>query len=178
LELGSVASDVLGASGRDMLRALIEGNSDPAAMAELARFRMRKKIPQLREALAGKVTDHHRFMLRQLLEQVEHLDRQVAAFDRRVEEVMSPLEKEAVRKLDELPGVEARSAQVILAEVGTDMGRFPSDAHLASWAGLCPGNNESAGRRWTGKTNCGNPWLRATAAAVADFFSNQIGTPA
>jgi transposase len=167
VKLGSVASDVLGASGRDMLRALIEGNADPAAMAELARFRMRKKIPQLREALAGKVTDHHRFMLRQLLEQVEHLDRQIASFDRRVEEVMSPLENEAARKLDEMPGVEARSAQVIVAEVGTDMSRFPSPAHLASWAGLCPGNNESAGKRRTGKTNRGNPWLRATLCQCA-----------
>jgi transposase len=167
VKLGSVASDVLGASGRDMLRALVEGNTDPATMAELARFRMRTKIPQLREALAGKVTDHHRFMLRQLLEQVEHLDRQVTSFDRRVEEVMSPLEREAVRKLDEMPGVEARSAQVIVAEVGTDMTRFPSGAHLASWAGLCPGNNESAGKRRTGRTNRGNPWLRATLCQCA-----------
>jgi transposase len=167
VKLGSVASDVLGASGRDMLRALIGGETDPAAMAELARFRMRRKIPQLREALAGKVTEHHRFMLRQLLDQVEYLERQVAAFDRRVEEVMSPLEKEAARRLDQIPGVEARSAQVIVAEVGTDMARFPSDAHLASWAGLCPGNNESAGKRRTGKTGRGSRWLRATLCQCA-----------
>ena len=167
VKLGSVASDVLGASGRDMLRALADGNADPAAMAELARYRMRPKIPLLREALAGKVTPHHRFMLKQLLEQVEHLDGQIASFDRRVEEVMSPSEKEAVRRLDEMPGVEARSAQVIVAEVGTDMGRFPSDAHLASWAGLCPGNNESAGKRRTGRVNPGNRWLRATLCQCA-----------
>ena len=167
VKLGSVASDVLGASGRDMLKALVEGKSDAAAMADLARFRMRAKIPQLREALAGKVTDHHRFMLGQLLAQVEGLDGQVAAFDARVEAVMTPLEREAAARLDGMPGVQARSAQVIVAEVGTDMGRFPSAGHLASWAGLCPGNNESAGKRRTGHVNPGNPWLRATLCQCA-----------
>ncbi len=167
VKLGSVASDVLGASGRDMLKALVEGKADAAAMAELARFRMRAKIPQLREALAGKVADHHRFMLGQLLAQVEGLDAQVAAFDARVEAVMTPLEREAVARLDGMPGVQARSAQVIVAEAGTDMGRFPSAGHLASWAGLCPGNNESAGKRRTGHVNPGNPWLRATPCQCA-----------
>jgi transposase len=167
IKLGSVASDVLGASGRDMLRAMIGGSSDPAAMAELARYRMRKKIPQLTAALAGKVTDHHRFMLKMLLEQVESLEQQIAAFDQRIEAVMSPLEKQAAKRLDELPGVDVRSAQVIIAEVGTDMGRFPSDAHLASWAGLCPGNHESAGKRRSGKINNGNPWLRKTLCQCA-----------
>ncbi len=167
VKLGSVASDVLGASGRDMLKALVEGQSDAAAMAELARFRMRAKIPQLREALSGRVTDHHRFMLGQLLAQVEGLDAQVAAFDAGVGAVMTPLEREAVARLDGMPGVEVRSAQVIVAEVGTDMGRFPSAGHLASWAGLCPGNNESAGKRRTGRVNPGNPYLRATLCQCA-----------
>jgi transposase len=155
------------ANGRDMLRALIDGNADPAAMAELARYRMRTKIPQLREALAGKVTAHHRFMLKMLLEQVEHLEGQIAAFDQQVDEVMSPLEKEAVRRLDAMPGIESRSAQVIVAEVGIDMRRFPNEHHLASWAGLSPGNHESAGKRRTGRTNPANPWLRTTLCQCA-----------
>jgi transposase len=167
VKLGSVASDVLGASGRDMLKAIVAGSTDAAAMAELARYRMRVKIPQLREALAGKVTAHHRFMLKMLLEQVEHLDMQIAAFDNQIEEVMSPLEKEAVRRLDAMPGIESRSAQVIVAEVGTDMRRFPNEHHLASWAGLSPGNHESAGKRRTGRTNPANPWLRTTLCQCA-----------
>jgi transposase len=167
VKLGSVASDVLGASGRDMLKALAAGSTDPAAMAELARYRMRVKIPQLREALAGKVTAHHRFMLKMLLEQVEHLDGQIAAFDKQVEEVMSPLEKEAVRRLDAMPGIESRSAQVIVAEIGTDMRRFPNEHHLASWAGLSPGNHESAGKRRSGHTNPANPWLRTMLCQCA-----------
>jgi transposase len=167
VKLGSVASDVLGASGRDMLKALIAGSTDAAAIAELARYRMRVKIPQLRQALAGKVTAHHRFLLRMLLEQVEHLDGQIAAFDRQVEEVMSPLEKEAVRRLDAMPGIESRSAQVIIAEIGMDMRRFPNEHHLASWAGLSPGNHESAGKRRSGRTNPANPWLRTTLCQCA-----------
>jgi transposase len=106
-------------------------------------------------------------MLKMLLEQVEHLDGQIAAFDKQVEEVMSPLEKEAVRRLDAMPGIESRSAQVIVAELGTDMRRFPSEHHLASWAGLSPGNHESAGKRRTGRTNPANPWLRTALCQCA-----------
>jgi transposase len=167
IKLGSVASNVLGVSGRDMLNALIEGQTDPAAMADLARQRLRKKIPQLKAALEGRVSDHHRFMLKQLLEQVTALEKQVAAFDRRIEKVMSPLEKQAIKRLDEMPGIDVRSAQVIISEVGTDMSRFPSDAHLASWAGLCPGNHKSAGKRQSGRINLGNRWLRVTLCQCA-----------
>ena len=167
VKLGSVASDVLGASGRDMLKALIAGDADAAAMAELARYRMRTKIPQLREALSGKVTAHHRFMLKMLLEQVEHLDEQIAAFDQQVQEVMSPLEKQAIQRLDAMPGIDVRSAQVIVAEVGTDMRRFPNEHHLASWAGLSPGNHQSAGKRRSGRTSPANRWLRTTLCQCA-----------
>jgi transposase len=167
VKLGSVASDVLGASGRDMLKELIAGNADAAAMADLARYRMRAKIPQLREALSGKVTAHHRFMLKMLLKQVEHLDEQIATFDQQVQEVMSPLEKQAAERLDAMPGIDARSAEVIVAEVGTDMSRFPNEHHLASWAGLSPGNHQSAGKRRSGRTSPANRWLRTTLCQCA-----------
>jgi transposase len=130
IKLSSVASDVLGASGRDMLRALIAGQTDAAAMAQLARFRLRVKIPQLVEALNGRVSEHHRFMLKTLLGQVEYLEQQIELFDQRIEQVMGPFEKEAVRKLDTIKGIDIRTAQNIIAEIGTDMSRFPSEDHL------------------------------------------------
>jgi transposase len=162
IKLGSVASDVLGASGRDMIRALIEGKLSAAQMAELARYRLRSKIPQLREALTGRVSEHHRFMLKLLLEQVEHLEQQIKGLDERIEAVMSPLEKSAMATLDEIPGLDRRAAQNVLAEIGTDMKRFPTVGHLASWGGLCPGNNQSAGKRRSGRMMEGNRWLKAT----------------
>ena len=167
IKLASVASNVLGKSGREMIEAMIAGVSDAQAMAAMARQRLRKKIPQLKAALEGKVNEHHRFMLKQLLKQVDDLDKQVATFDRRIAKVMSPLEKKAIKRLDEMPGIDVRSAQVIVSEVGTDMSRFPSPGHLCSWAGLCPGNRQSAGKRQSGKTNAGNRWLRATLCQCA-----------
>lgn len=167
IKLGSVASDVLGASGRDMIRALIEGKLEPAAMAQLARYRMRSKIPQLTQALRGGVNEHHRFMLKMQMEQVEHLERQIASLDQRIEAVMSPLERQAVQTLDEIPGFDKRSAQNTVAEIGTDMNRFPTAAHLASWAGLCPGNNHSAGKRKSGRMTDGNRFLKATLSQCA-----------
>ena len=167
IKLASVASNVLGKSGRDMIEAMIAGASDPQTLAALARQRLRKKIPQLKAALEGKVNEHHRFMLKQLLRQVDELDKLAAAFDRRIEKVMSPLEKKAVKRLDEMPGIDLHSAQTIVSEVGTDMSRFPSPGHLSSWAGLCPGNHQSAGKRQSGKTNAGNRWLRATLCQCA-----------
>ena len=167
IKLASVASDVLGASGRDMLRAIIDGKSSPQQIAELARMRLRSKIPQLIEALAGGVTDHHRFMLKTLLAQVEYLEGQIELLDRRIEEVMSPLELEAVRKLDEIPGFDRRSAQNVLAEIGTDMSRFPTSGHLATWAGMAPGNNQSAGKRRSGRITEGNKWLKRALVQTA-----------
>jgi transposase len=167
VKLASVATDITGKSGRRILDALVEGTLTPEQMAELVHKRMEAKKPLLREALAGRVTAHHRFMLKQLLDQVDHLDRTVEAFDARVEEVMSPLEREAVKTLDAVPGFDVRSGQVVVAEIGTDMTRFPSDAHLASWAGICPGNHRSAGKRKTGRTRQANRWLKAALTQAA-----------
>jgi transposase len=136
-------------------------------MAELVHPRMEAKKPLLREVLDGRVTPHHRWMLRQLLDQIDHLDTLVESFDVRVEEVMSPLEREAVRRLDQVPGIDRRSGQVIVAEVGTDMTRFPSAQHLASWAGICPGNDRSADRRRSGRTRQANHWLKAALTQAA-----------
>ncbi len=162
IKLGSVASDVLGASGREMIRALIDGKMSAGQMADLARYRMRQKIPQLVQALRGEVREHHRFMLGLLLDQVEHLERQVAQLDARIEAVMSPLEKAAAEVLDEIPGIDQRAAENILAEIGVDMTRFATAGHLASWAGLSPGNHQSAGKRQSGRMTQGNRWLKAT----------------
>ena len=176
VKLASVATDPLGVSGRDMIRALIEGRADPAAMAQLARGRLRKKVPLLGEALAGRVSEHHRFMLRTLLEQLEWLEGQVKRLDGRIEEVMGPLEWQAAARLDEIPGVDRRAAQNIIAEIGTDMTRFPSAAHLASWAGVCPGNHRSAGKRKRGRCGEGNRFLKATLNQCAWAAGRSKGT--
>jgi len=167
IKLASVATDVTGKSGRAIIDALSEGKLSPEQMAELVHKRMQAKKPLLREALLGRVTPHHRFMLRTLLDQADYLDRMVESFDRRIEEVMSPLETEAVKRLDEVPGFDARSGQNVIAEIGTDMSRFPSARHLAAWAGLCPGNNESAGKRRSGRTRRANRWLKAALTQAA-----------
>jgi transposase len=181
VKLASVATDITGKSGRAILDALVEGKLTPEQMAELVHKRMEAKKPALREALAGRVTAHHRFMLKQLLSQIDDLDRMVQAFDARIDEVMSPLEHESVRRLDEVPGFDKRTGQNVLAEIGTDMSRFPSARHLASWAGLCPGNNESAGKRKSGRTRKANRWLKAALTQAAwgasrtraSYFSDQ-----
>jgi transposase len=162
IKLGNVASDVLGVSGREMIRALIDGKMSPEQMADLARQRLRLKIPQLKEALTGKVSAHHQFMLKLLMEEIEHYERHITQLDRRLEEVMSPLEKTALQQLDEIPGIDKRSAENILAEIGTDMTRFPSARHLSRWAGLSPGNDKSAGKRRSGRMSDGNRWLKGT----------------
>ena len=168
IKLGSVATDIMGASGRAMLNALIEGKQTPQQMAQLARGAMRPKIPLLISALEGKLREHHRFMLRQHLQQAEHLEGQVEAFDLRIEEQMRrPFDQAALRRLDAMPGINARAAQCVIAEIGTDMSRFPTPHHLASWAGLCPGNNESAGKRRSGRTNFGNHHLKSMLVQVA-----------
>jgi transposase len=168
IKLGAVASDVLGVSGRDMLRALIAGNQEPAEMAHLARKRLKEKIPQLKLALEGRVTEHHRFMLRMLLEHLDKLEEQIAQFDQRVEVLLRPfLTDEQHQKLDAIPGINRRTIENVIAEIGSDMNRFPSDRHLASWAGLAPGNEESAGKRKRARTRSGNRWLRRAFAEAA-----------
>jgi transposase len=166
IKLASVATDVLGASGRAMLEALVAGVTDPAELADLARRRLREKIPALKEALRGRVTDHHRFLLRMHLEHVAHLDGLIGRLGQRIEEVMAPF-AEAAGRLATIPGVSQRVAETVVAEVGADMERFPTAEHLASWAGMSPGNNESAGKRRGGKTTKGSRWLRAMLVQAA-----------
>lgn len=167
IKLGSVATDITGKSGRAILDALAEGKLTPEQMAELVVKRMEAKKPALREALNGRVTAHHRFMLKGLLRQIDHLDEMVESFDARIDEVMSPLELEAVKQLDAVPGFDKRTAQCVLAEIGTDMSRFPSSQHLASWAGICPGNNRSGGKQRNGRTRHANNWLKAALTQAA-----------
>jgi transposase len=175
IKLGSVASDVLGASGRAMIQRMIDGEADAGALAEEARGRLRGKIVPLRQALEGRVTDHHRFQLRLLIDQIDQLGGLIGRLDGRIAEALQaqaaegqpPPFREAVDRLATIPGIGPRSAEVIVAEIGPDMGRFATSGHLASWAGLCPGNNESAGRRRTGRTTKGSVWLRSVLVQVA-----------
>jgi transposase len=176
IKLSSVASDVLGASGRDMLKAIIKGENDPITLANLARQKLRAKIPQLQEALCGEIEDHHRFLLGMLMEQVEFLEGQIDKMSKRIEEVMPAPFAEAIERLDTIPGIDRRAAQNIIVEVGADMERFASAAHLASWVGICPGNNESAGKRKSGKTTKGNKWLRVVLVQCGWAASRSKGT--
>lgn len=166
IKLAAVATDVLGTSGRAMLKALIAGERDAEKLAALAQGLLRKKAAQLREALVGRVTDHHAFMLQGLLSHIEFLDQQIARFDARIVAQTRPFAA-ALERLDTITGVARRSAEQILAELGDDMSRFPTAAHAASWTGICPGNNESAGKRKSGRTRKGNRWLRATLVECA-----------
>jgi transposase len=176
VKLASVASDVLGKSGRDMIRAIVRGESDPVVLAELARQRLREKIPQLQEALCGEVQEHHRFLLGMLMEQVDFLEGQIARLGRRIAEVLPAPFAQAVGRLQTIPGVDRRAAENIVAEVGADLGAFPSAGQLASWVGLCPGNDESAGKRRSGRTTKGNGWLRVTLVQCAWAASRSKGT--
>jgi len=158
IKLSSVASDTLGVSGRAMLSAMVSGVDDPRELAELARGRLRSKLPELEEALKGLMGAHQQMMLDSQLRHLDFLDQEIETLNREVEARLSPFD-EAIERLDEIPGVGRRVAEEVLAEIGTDMSRFPSAAHLASWAGLCPGNNESAGKRKSGTTRHGDRWL-------------------
>ena len=166
IKLGDVASDVLGVSGRAMIQALIAGVEDADHLAQLAKRRLRAKIPALKQALHGRVTEHHRFLLRGLLDQIMFLEGLIARFNARIEQAMAPFTTTAER-LRGIPGVGQQVGEVIVAELGTDMAQFPTAGHLASWAGLCPGNDESAGKRRSGKTTKGSQWLRTTLVQAA-----------
>jgi len=158
IKLGSVASDVLGVSGRAMIEGLIAGERDPERLASLAKGQLRVKIPQLVKALHGRFDEHHSLLLRMHLDHIDHLDGTIAALDDQIDGLMDPF-VEARGLLCTIPGVGQRVANVIIAETGADMSRFPTPGHLASWAGLCPGNDQSAGKRKTGKTRPGDVWL-------------------
>ena len=166
VKLASVASDVVGVSGRRMLDAIIAGVDDPQQLADLARRSLRSKIPQLQQALYGRISEHHRWMLRLLRDQLLASEQFRARLDERIGELTRP-QQPVLEKLDAIPGIDRRVAEVLMAEVGPDMSPFPSDAHLASWAGLCPGNDESAGKKRSGKTTKGSRWLRQALVQAA-----------
>jgi len=166
IKLASVATDVLGVSGRAMLEALVRGNTDPDVLADLARGALRKKLPALRQALSGRFHRHHAFLVSQILAHVDYVEEAIEAVSQQIDVVIAPFTS-ALERLSTIPGVKKRTAEVILAEIGPDMSTFPSAAHLASWAGLCPGNNESAGKHRSGRTRKGTPWLRTALTEAA-----------
>jgi transposase len=159
LKLASVASDALGASGRAMLRAIIAGEQNVTALAAMAKGLLRNKIPALRNALAGRVTDHHRFMLRELLDDLDHAEAKMTTVEQAIDRRLRPFQDDVAR-LCTIPGVDRVTAWGLLSEIGCNMDQFPSAAHLASWAGMCPGNAESAGKRLRGKTRKGSAFRR------------------
>jgi len=166
IKLDCVASDIMGKSGRDMLDALVAGERDPEVLANLARRQMRKKIPALREALEGRFEEHHALWIGAILAHIDFLDQQIDRLTAAIGEQIAPLAP-AVGLLCTITGVQSRAAEVILSEIGGDMSRFPTPRHLASWAGQCPGNDQSAGKRRSGKTRDGSKWLDWTLEEVA-----------
>jgi transposase len=175
LKIYSYISDPLGVSGRRILKAIISGENDSSKLADLAHPTLRAKKDDLRLALQGRVTEHHRFMLAQLFNELEFLEQKIAAFEARIDEVSSPFES-AIQRIDEIPGVGRCIAISILAEIGTGMNQYPTARHLASWAGVCPGNNESAGKRKSGKSPMGNRWLRRALAEAGWASSHCKGS--
>lgn len=166
LKLGSVLSDVLGKSGRAMLNAIVAGESDPAKLAMLAQGTARQKIAELREALRGRITEHHRTMLRLHLQVIDALQHTLAELDAAVGKALTPIRQRA-RLLTTMPGVSDLTANVILAEIGVDMSRFPTAGHLISWAGLCPRNDESAGKRRSTRVRQSGTWIKTTLVTAA-----------
>ena len=171
IKLASVATDITGRSGRAMLSLIITGETDEKTIAELAKGRMRAKLAELEQALIGAVTDHHRFLLAEQLNLVEYYEGMIERLNSGVEKLLLPFQKE-IEILDSIPGVSQRTAEVLLAEIGTDMSRFPTHRHLASWAGMCPGNKESGGKRLSGKTRKGSPWLKSCLIEAAHGASH------
>jgi transposase len=175
IKLGSVVTDVLGVTGRAILRALIEGETDPVTLSAQARGSLKFKRLQLIEALRGRVTDHHRFILKLHLDTIDMLEAQVAEVDRRLGGALAPFQS-AIEQLTTIPGVGEQTARVLVSEIGDDMTRFPSAAHLVSWAGLCPRSDESAGKRRSTRTRRASQWLKSSLTQAAWGAARSKGT--
>ncbi|WP_425154642.1 IS110 family transposase [Candidatus Palauibacter sp.] len=166
VKLGSVVTDIMGVTGRAIMEAMIRGEEDPHVLAGLARGSLVRKRAALAEAVPGLIRDHHRFLLRSHLDTIDHLSSRIEEFNRRIEAVTGSFAP-ALELLESIPGVKRRAAEAILAETGDDMSKFPTAGHFASWARVCPGNHESAGKRRSASTGRGNAWLRAALSQVA-----------
>jgi transposase len=166
VKLSSVASDVLGASSRAMLAALVEGTRDPAALADLAKGKLRSKLPALRTALEGRFGPRHAVLVSEILSHLDYLDEAIGRMTSAIEEAIAPF-AEARDRLCSIPGIDRRIAEAVIGEIGVDMGRFPTAAHLASWAGMCPGQHESAGKQKRGTARHGDSWLQRHLAVAA-----------
>ena len=166
IKLASVVSDINGVSARAMLEQIAKGQTDPSLLASLAKGRLREKRTELEAALMGRIEPHHRLLILELLAHIDYLDESIERLSTEIGDRLRPFQEDQ-RLLDTIPGVNAKTAQVLQAEAGTDMSRFPTDRHLSSWAGICPGQNESAGKRHSGKTRKGNRWLRQALIEAA-----------
>jgi transposase len=175
IKMASVASDWLGVSGRAILSRLLDGEEDSRKLADLCCGRLREKIPEMQLALQGRMTEHHRWMLRLQREQLEFLEGQIAQLEAKIQEHLRAYQQ-AVELCMTIPGIEAVAAANLIAEIGVNMDQFPSAQHLASWAGLCPGNNESAGKRLSGKARNGSVWLRRSLCQAAWAASHSKNT--
>jgi transposase len=175
IKLSSVATDILGKSGRRMIEALISGQQDGEILADMALGVLKNKREDLKAALTGRIRPHHAFLLREQLRIIDELQESIAAFDKQIEECLPPF-REAVARLVTIPGVAQRTAENIIAEIGTDMTQFPTPEQLCSWAAICPGNNESGGKRKSGRTRKGNAWLRTTLVEASWAASRKKGS--
>jgi len=175
IKLGSVVSDIQGVSARAMLEALISGEKEASEMAQLAQKRLRQKIPQLVEALSGQVRAHHRYMLQEILEHLDELNRRIANLDAHIRELTAPYAS-ILERLDAIPGVGQRTAEIVLAEIGPQVDKWPTPGHLASWACLCPGNRQSGGKRGSGKRRKGHKWLVSALIEAAWAASRSKNT--
>jgi len=175
IKLGSVVSNIMGMSAQAMLKALLEGQTDPHLLAELAQGRLRAKREQLEQALVGSFQPHHRFLIQEHLTHIDYLDEAIARLSQEIAAQLRPFES-LLGLLDTIVGINRRLAEVLLAEIGTDVKRFPTAKHLASWAGMCPGNDQSAGKRLSGRTRKGNRWLRTALMEAAHAAAHSKNT--